>query len=122
MVGADRIAANGDVANKIGTYGLAVLAREHGIPVIVAAPTSTLDRSTPDGARIPIEERAAEEVRGLALSAAPRRRRTSPVANPAFDVTPARLVAAIVTENGVHRPPYERSLWRERAASGTDPG
>ena len=122
VVGADRIAANGDVANKIGTYGLAVLAREHGIPVIVAAPTSTLDRSTPDGARIPIEERAAGEVRGLALFGRPAAAEDSPVANPAFDVTPARLVAAIVTENGVHRPPYERSLWREGEASGADPG
>ena len=110
--GADRIAANGDTANKIGTYGLAVLAREHGIPVIVAAPTSTLDRSTPDGARIPIEERAAEEVRGLQLFGRAAAPEGVPVANPAFDVTPARLVAAIVTERGVHRPPYDRSLWQ----------
>jgi methylthioribose-1-phosphate isomerase len=110
VVGADRIAANGDVVNKIGTYGLAVLSREHGIPFIVAAPTSTLDLGVPSAAAIPIEERAAEEVRGMALfgrSAAPADAR---VANPAFDRTPARLVAAVVTEQGVHRPPYERSL------------
>jgi methylthioribose-1-phosphate isomerase len=112
VVGADRIAANGDVANKIGTYGLAVLAREHGIPVVVAAPTTTLDPATPTGAGIPIEERAAEEVRGLALMGRPASAPDTPVANPAFDVTPARLVAAIVTERGVHRPPYERSLPR----------
>jgi methylthioribose-1-phosphate isomerase len=122
VVGADRIAANGDTANKIGTYGLAVLAREHGIPVIVAAPTSTLDRSTPDGGRIPIEERAADEVRGLSLFGRPAAPEGVPVANPAFDVTPARLVAAIVTERGVHRPPYDRSLWQSGAGSGTDGG
>ncbi len=110
VVGADRIAANGDVANKIGTYGLAVLAREHGIDLLVAAPTSTIDPATPTGADIPIEERAADEVRGLDLFGAPAAARDTPVANPAFDVTPARLVAAIITERGVHRPPYERSL------------
>ncbi len=110
VVGADRIAANGDVANKIGTYGLAVLAREHGIPVVVAAPTTTVDLSTPTGREIPIEERAADEVRGLSLFGRPAATASSAVANPAFDVTPARLVAAIVTEVGVHRPPYDRSL------------
>ena len=110
VVGADRIAANGDVANKIGTYGLAVLAREHGIPVIVAAPTTTIDLSTPAGRDIPIEERSAEEVRGLCLFGRPGAGPSVVVANPAFDVTPARLVAAIVTESGAHRPPYERSL------------
>ncbi len=108
VVGADRIAANGDVANKIGTYGLAVLAREHGIDVIVAAPTSTIDLSTPTGASIPIEERSADEVRGLSLFGAAASAATTSVANPAFDVTPARFVSAIVTERGVHRPPYER--------------
>ncbi len=110
VVGADRIAANGDVANKIGTYGLALLAREHGIPVIVAAPTTTVDPATPTGAGIPIEERAADEVRGIALHGRPAAPADARVANPAFDVTPARLVSAIVTELGVHRPPYERSL------------
>ncbi|MEW6582749.1 MAG: S-methyl-5-thioribose-1-phosphate isomerase [Actinomycetota bacterium] len=110
VVGADRIAANGDVVNKIGTYGLAVLAREHGIPFIVAAPTSTLDLSLPSAAEIPIEERHAEEVRGLALFGREAALADAPVANPAFDRTPARLVSAIVTEQGVHRAPYERSL------------
>jgi methylthioribose-1-phosphate isomerase len=110
VVGADRIAANGDAANKIGTYGMAVLAREHGIPVIVAAPSTTVDPSTPSGRDIPIEERAAEEVRGLSLFGRPGSSAATVVANPAFDVTPARLIAAIVTEAGVHRPPYERSL------------
>lgn len=110
VVGADRIARNGDVVNKVGTYGLAVLAREHGLPFIVAAPTSTLDPATPTGAHVTVEERGAEEVRDLRLfgrSAAPP---GAPVANPAFDRTPARLVSAVVTEMGVHRPPYERSL------------
>jgi methylthioribose-1-phosphate isomerase len=110
VVGADRVAANGDVANKIGTYGLAVLAREHGIPMIVAAPTTTVDLATPAGADIVIEERSADEVRGLGLFGRPAAPEGASVANPAFDVTPARLVSAIVTEVGVHRPPYERSL------------
>jgi methylthioribose-1-phosphate isomerase len=110
VVGADRIAANGDVVNKIGTYGVAVLAREHGIPFLVAAPTSTLDLSLPDGAAVPIEERSAAEVREMALFGRPAAPAGARVANPAFDRTPARLVAAIVTEQGVHRAPYERSL------------
>ncbi len=115
VVGADRIAANGDVVNKIGTYGVAILARDHGIPFIVAAPTSTLDLSMPSAAEIPVEERAADEVRGLSLFDLPASPADAPVANPAFDRTPARLVTAIVTEQGVHRAPYERSLaaaWR----------
>ncbi len=115
VVGADRIAANGDVVNKIGTYGVAILARDHGIPFIVAAPTSTLDLSMPSAAEIPVEERAADEVRGLSLFGLPTSPADAPVANPAFDRTPARLVTAIVTEQGVHRAPYERSLaaaWR----------
>ena len=99
MTGADRIAANGDTANKIGTYTLAVLAAHHGIPLYVVAPSSTVDLSTATGAEIPIEERAGEEV-----TARFRAR------NPAFDVTPAQLVAAIVTEHGVHRAPYAQSL------------
>ena len=110
IVGADRIAANGDVANKVGTYGLAVLAREHGIPFYVAAPTSTVDPSTPAGREIAIEERRAEEVRAVRLGDLPAAPPDAPVANPAFDVTPARLVNAIITERGIHRPPYERSL------------
>jgi methylthioribose-1-phosphate isomerase len=99
VTGADRIAANGDTANKIGTYGLAVAAAYHGIPLYVVAPTSTLDPATQTGAGIPIEERDAAEV-------TPR----FPARNPAFDITPAALIAAIVTEEGVHRAPYERSL------------
>src|SRR5205823_5807247 len=103
IVGADRIAANGDTANKIGTYPLAVLAHAHGIPFFVAAPTSTIDPSLPNGDAIPIEERAAEEVTHAAG------RRVAPegvgVANPAFDVTPNRYVTAIITERGVARPP-----------------
>jgi methylthioribose-1-phosphate isomerase len=108
VVGADRIAANGDVANKVGTYTVAVLAREHGIPFYVAAPVSTFDLATPDGRAIPIEERAATEVTHIAG------RRVAPegvsVRNPAFDVTPARLVTAIVCERGVARPPFDESL------------
>jgi methylthioribose-1-phosphate isomerase len=108
VVGADRIAANGDVANKIGTYGLAVLAREHGIPFYVAAPLSTIDLATSDGSRIPIEERAAREVThvgGVRVAAD-----GAGVRNPAFDVTPARLVTGIITERGVFAAPYEESL------------
>ena len=108
IVGADRIAANGDVANKIGTYTVAVLARENGIPFYVAAPVSTFDLDTPDGSGIPIEERAADEVTHHGG------RRMSPVGvgvrNPAFDVTPHRFVTAIVCENGVARAPYVESL------------
>lgn len=112
VVGADRIAGNGDVVNKIGTYGVAILAREHRIPFIVAAPTSTLDLSMASAADIPVEERAPDEVRGLRLFDRPAALPDAPVANPAFDRTPARLVTAIVTEQGVHRAPYERSLRR----------
>ena len=108
IVGADRIAANGDVANKVGTYSLAVLARHHGLPFYVAAPTSTIDLATPDGDAIRIEERDADEVRAFGgREVAPT---GSAVRNPAFDVTPARLVTAIVTEVGVARRPYGRSL------------
>ncbi len=108
VVGADRIAANGDTANKIGTYQIAVLAKENSVPFYVAAPISTLDLSIPSGEHIPIEERAAEEVthfRGVRV--APE---NVAVANPAFDVTPARLIAGIITERGVARPPYTQSL------------
>ena len=99
LVGADRIAANGDVANKVGTYGLALAADRHGVPLFVVAPTSTLDPDTPTGANMPIEERDPAEVSSR-----------YPAHNPAFDVTPASLVAAIVTDEGVHRPPYAESL------------
>jgi len=108
IVGADRIAANGDVANKIGTYTVAVLAREHGIPFYVAAPISTVDLNTPDGSKIPIEQRASREVTHLAgKQIAPDAVR---VENPAFDVTPSKYVTAIITERGVARAPYEESL------------
>jgi methylthioribose-1-phosphate isomerase len=110
IVGADRIAANGDVANKIGTYGLAILAAAHGIPFYVAAPRSTVDPAVATGAEIPIEERDPAEVthfRGLPVAPAGVR-----AAHPAFDVTPARYVTAIVTEAGIARPPYGETLRR----------
>lgn len=105
LVGADRIAANGDVANKIGTYPLAVLARHHGIPFYVAVPSSTLDPETPSGDQIVIEERTPEEVRQVLEQ--PTAPHDVPVWNPAFDVTPAHLVTAIVTDRGVLWPPYD---------------
>jgi methylthioribose-1-phosphate isomerase len=107
VVGADRIASNGDTANKIGTYQIAVLAREHNVPFYVAAPISTLDLTIPSGEQIPIEQRAAEEVthfRGVRIAP------DVEVGNPAFDVTPARFIAAIITERGVARAPYVDSL------------
>jgi methylthioribose-1-phosphate isomerase len=108
VVGADRIAANGDTANKIGTYGVAVLAREHGVPFYVAAPLATIDLNTPDGSRIPIEERNAKEVSHLGgLQLAPA---GAGIWNPAFDVTPHGLIAGIITEHGIFRPPYAESL------------
>src|SRR5882757_8719904 len=108
VVGADRIAANGDTANKIGTYGVAVLAREHHIPFYVAAPLSTIDLRTPDGAHIPIEERSAREVTHVGASqVAPA---GAKIWNPAFDVTPHRLIAGIITEKGIFRAPYTESL------------
>jgi methylthioribose-1-phosphate isomerase len=108
IVGADRIAANGDVANKIGTYTLAVLANEHAIPFYVAAPTSTIDLTTASGDQIPIEERSAEEVTTFAnVAVAPT---GTEALNPAFDVTPHRYVSAIITERGVVRDPYTKSL------------
>jgi len=108
VVGADRIAANGDVANKIGTYSVAVLARANDLPFYVAAPLSTIDLDCPDGSRIPIEEREAREVtRPFGVQVAPD---GVQVRNPAFDVTPARYVTAIVTERGIARPPYTAAL------------
>ncbi|MGB0033931.1 MAG: S-methyl-5-thioribose-1-phosphate isomerase [Candidatus Acidiferrales bacterium] len=107
VVGADRIARNGDTANKIGTYGIAVIAKENNVPFYVAAPISTLDFTLPTGEQIPIEERSAEEVthlRGMRISP------DVPAAHPAFDVTPARYITAIITERGVARAPYEGSL------------
>jgi methylthioribose-1-phosphate isomerase len=108
VVGADRIAANGDTANKIGTYSVAILAREHQIPFYVAAPLSTIDLNTPDGQHIPIEERQAREVthlRGAQLTPA-----GAAVWNPAFDVTPNALITGIITERGIFRAPYFESL------------
>ena len=114
VVGADRIAANGDTANKIGTYTVAVLAKEHGIPFYVAAPFSSIDLETPDGSKIPIEQRAAREVTHVGAT------RIAPegikVENPAFDVTPNALIAAIITERGVAKPPLAESL---RKLAGT---
>jgi methylthioribose-1-phosphate isomerase len=110
VVGADRIAANGDTANKIGTYTVAVLAHEHKVPFYVAAPLSTIDLSTPDGDQIPIEERDRREITHLGSS------RLTPegahIRNPAFDVTPHRYIAGIITEKGIFRPPYTDSLKR----------
>jgi methylthioribose-1-phosphate isomerase len=107
LVGADRIAANGDVANKVGTYALAIVARYHDVPLYVAAPTSTIDATRPSGLDIPIEQRSPEELRQLGETP------TAPpgvcVYNPAFDVTPAALVSAIITDRGIHRPPYSFS-------------
>ena len=114
VVGADRIAANGDVANKIGTYQVAVLAKENDVPFYVAAPFSTVDLQTPDGSRIPIEQRSASEVTHFAG------KQITPdgvgIANPAFDVTPAKYVVAIITERGVARAPYTQSLQQQSHA------
>jgi methylthioribose-1-phosphate isomerase len=110
VVGADRIAANGDTANKIGTYTVAVLANEHNVPFYVAAPLSTIDLSTPDGDQIPIEERDQREITHIGSS------RLTPeganIRNPAFDVTPHRYIAGIITETGIIRPPYPETLRR----------
>jgi methylthioribose-1-phosphate isomerase len=108
VVGADRIAANGDVANKIGTYSVAVLAKENGVPFYVAAPVSTFDLTLASGDAIPIEQRAGAEVTHVfGVPVAPE---TIAVMNPAFDVTPSRYVSAIICERGVARPPYQESL------------
>jgi methylthioribose-1-phosphate isomerase len=108
VVGADRIAANGDTANKIGTYTVAVLAKEHGIPFYVAAPWSTIDLATPDGSRIPIEERNAKEVTHVGTNqVAPA---GAQIRNPAFDVTPHRFITAIITERGIFHPPFVKTL------------
>jgi methylthioribose-1-phosphate isomerase len=122
IVGADRIAANGDVANKIGTYTVAVLAKEHGIPFYVAAPISTIDLATPDGSKIPIEQRNRAEVTHIAGKL------ITPegvgIENPAFDVTPAKYVTAIVTERGIARAPYKETLaaLAQNQAELTSPG
>jgi methylthioribose-1-phosphate isomerase len=117
VVGADRVAANGDVANKVGTYSLAVLAAHHRLPFYVAAPISTIDLSCPDGSAIPVEQRGRGEVAELAgMRLAPAE---VAVENPAFDVTPAQLVTAIVTEGGIARAPYPESLAGLARADGT---
>ncbi len=120
IVGADRIAANGDTANKVGTYPLAVLAARHGVPFYVAAPTSTLDPGTPDGAAIPIEERNPQEV----TDAGGKRVAANGVQvfAPAFDVTPNELITAIVTERGILRPPYGHGIARCRPAGDATSG
>lgn len=119
VVGADRVAANGDVANKIGTYTVAVMAHEHGVPFYVAAPWSTVDLETADGDRIPIEQRSAKEITQMGPT------RLAPdgakVWNPAFDITPHRYIAGIITERGILRPPYAESL-RASAESGLRTG
>jgi methylthioribose-1-phosphate isomerase len=115
LVGADRIAANGDVANKVGSYNLAVVARRHSLPFYVAAPYSTLDLSLASGEEIPIEERAAQEVtEGFGMRTAPE---GVNVYNPAFDVTPSELVTAIITEQGVIRAPYQENLAKTAKSS-----
>ena len=119
IVGADRIAANGDTANKVGTYALAVLAKEHALPFYVAAPCSTIDLSLLSGSQIPIEERDGQEVlcfRGLRVAPP-----DSMAANPAFDVTPARFITAIITERGIARPPLGRSL-KQMCSQSLGPG
>jgi methylthioribose-1-phosphate isomerase len=108
LVGADRIAANGDTANKLGTYTLAVLAARHGIPFVVCAPMSSVDLGTPDGAAVPIEDRPGDEVTDIrGIRVAPE---GTEVRNPSFDVTPAELISAIVTDEGVLRPPFGTAL------------
>jgi methylthioribose-1-phosphate isomerase len=110
VVGADRIAANGDTANKIGTYAVAVLAKENGVPFYVAAPLSTVDLATPSGETIPIEQRPREEV--TSIQGVPIAPEGIAVENPAFDVTPHGYITAIVTEGGVAKPPFLESLRR----------
>ena len=112
FVGSDRTAANGDVANKIGTYKLAVVAKENGIPFFPVVPTSTIDLNCPSGDHIPIEERDPEEVVGLTQNGMPIAPTGIKVGNPAFDVTPARYITGIVTENGIAYPPFDLSLRR----------
>jgi methylthioribose-1-phosphate isomerase len=120
LTGADRIAADGSVANKVGTYGLAVLARHHRVPFVVVAPVSTIDTGTPDGAAIPVEQRPAEEVTSLAgVAVAPR---GTEAYNPAFDVTPPGLISAIVTERGVAQPPLAGTLRVLASGSGKAEG
>jgi methylthioribose-1-phosphate isomerase len=119
VVGADRIAANGDTANKIGTYTVAVLAHEHKVPFYVAAPLSTIDLATPDGDRIPIEERDQREVSHLGSA------RLTPegahIRNLAFDVTPSRYITGFITERGIFKPPFTESLKRAFEVAAVTP-
>ncbi len=119
IFGADRVAANGDVANKVGSYKLAVVARENGIPVYSVVPTSTIDLNLPDGDHIPIEERDSREVTHIGgVNIAPE---GVPVYNPAFDVTPHKYLTAIVTEEGVCYPPFRHHLLRQAKSGGPPP-
>ena len=115
LVGADRIAANGDTANKIGTYMKAVVAKENSVPFYVAAPTSTVDLTISDGAKIPIEERSPQEV--LQFAGNPVAPKESPARNPAFDVTPAKYITGIITERGILRPSELRRIDRPATPS-----
>lgn len=117
LVGADRVAANGDVANKIGTYKLALAAHDNGVPFYPCVPTSTVDLALPTGDDIPIEQRPAEEITGIAYQGQPIASEDVPVSNPAFDVTPYRYVSGIVTENGIAYPPFGLNLRRMVEAS-----
>ena len=110
LFGADRVAANGDVANKIGTYMLALAAHDNHVPVYSVVPTSTIDLSLKDGTQIPIEERNADEVLGIEFHGERIAPKNAKARNPAFDVTPNRLITAIVTENGVVYPPFQKNL------------
>jgi methylthioribose-1-phosphate isomerase len=118
IVGADRISANGDVANKIGTYNLAIIAKEHKIPFYIAAPTSTIDLSIPNGDKIPIEERDPNEVRKFGgILVAPEKVK---VFNPAFDVTPHKYITAIITEKGIVKPPFKLGLKKVKSSGKND--
>ncbi len=119
LLGCDRMAANGDFANKIGTYSVAVNARHHGVPFYTVLPSSTIDLSIPDGSGIPIEERAADEVRTLyGVQTAPQ---DVPVYNPAFDVTPHELLTGVITEKGVIYPPFRENLQKLFGGRSTEP-
>src|SRR5213079_2195334 len=119
LLGADRIAANGDTANKIGTYGLAVIARENRVPFYVAAPTSTIDFGLPSGKEIPIEERLPQEV--LHLDGQPIAPKESPARNPAFDVTPAKYITGFITETGIWKPAQLGSVTKARCVQRRGP-
>jgi methylthioribose-1-phosphate isomerase len=119
LFGADRVAANGDVANKIGTYMLSLAAHDNGVPTYSVVPTSTIDLSLPSGDHIPIEERSPKEVLELNLMGKPATPDGAKARNPAFDITPHRLITGIVTENGVVYPPYQKNLQKAVKSSLT---